>query len=246
MIPADFGWEIARKAVAGSSARRLFPCFVDPRRTQVTETPEKEPQAEALSRDTQLDHQAGAPHGPSSRRPTIVVSLLTLVLIGAAAAAYALPNLNIALPNFSSLAELRPRETASAPIPDPVVTVTLKDIQSGQQQNATALQENGVALQQNTTMLQQGAATLESFRQSFTTQQTDLKRISSQLSSLMARVDSLQNAMTPLTTSSIPQPNPRARPTSRKKTSRLPKPFGPVSVGGAPLTLTPTPGSSPG
>jgi hypothetical protein len=150
---------------------------------------------------------------------------------------------------LSSFAELFPRETASAPIPDPAVSATLKDIQSAQLQNAAALQENGAVLQQNTAMLQQGAATLDSLRQGSTTQQTNLKTISNQLSSLIARVDSLQNAATPLTTSSIPQPNARARlvRTTRKKTSRLPnKPVGPVSVGGAPLNPAPARGSGAG
>jgi len=180
--------------------------------------------------------------------PAIVVSSLVLVVIGAVAT-YALPKSSIALPNFSSFAELFPRETASAPISDPAVSATLKDIWSAQQQNAAALQEGGAVLQQNTAMLQQSAATLESLRQGFTTQQTNLKTISNQLSSLIARVDSLQNAVTPLTTSSITQPNARARlvRTSRKKTSRLPKkPVGPVSVGGAPLSPEPTPGSGAG
>lgn len=208
----------------------------------MAERPEKEPQAETPTKETQLDNQPVALNRRSSRMPVIVVSLLALVVVGAAAI-YALPNFDIALPNVSSFAELFPRETASAPIPDPVST-TLKDIQSAQQQNATALQENGAVLQQNTGMLQQDAATLESFRQGFTAQQTDLKRISNQLSSLIARVDSLQNAVTPLTTSSIPQPNARARLVgrSRKKTSRLPKPVGPVSVRGAPLSPMPSPG----
>jgi uncharacterized coiled-coil protein SlyX len=203
----------------------------------VAETPEKELQAETLSKETQLDKQAVAPNSRPSRMPAIVVSLSVLVLVGAAAAAFALPN-------FRSFARLFPRETASAP--DPVVSATLKDIQSAQQQNAAALQKNGAALQQNIAMLQQGAATLESLRQGFTTQQTDLKRISNQLSSLVARVDSLQNAMTPLTTSSIPRPNARPQLASRKKTSRLPKPFGPVSVGGAPLSPAPAPESGAG
>jgi hypothetical protein len=214
----------------------------------VAETPEKEPQAEALNKETQLDKEPVALNRRSSRMPAIVVSSLALAVIGAVAI-YALPEFNIALPNFSSFAELFPRETASVPIPDPAVSATLKDIQSAQQQNAASLQENGAVLQQNTAMLQQGAATLESIRQGFTTQQTNLKTISNQLSSLIARVDSLQNAVTPLTTSSIPQPNARARlvRTSRKKTSRLPnKPVGPVSVGGAPLNPAPTPGSGAG
>jgi hypothetical protein len=214
----------------------------------LAETPEKEPEAEALNKATQLDNEPAALNMRSSRMPAIVVSSLALVVIGAVAV-YALPKFNIALPNFSSFAELFPRETASAPISDPGVSATLKDIQSAQQQNAAALQEDGAVLQQNIAMLQQGAATLESLRQGFATQQTNLKMISNQLSSLIARVDSLQNAVTPLTTSSITQPNARARlvRTSGKKTSRLlNKPVGPVSVGGAPLSPAPTLGSGAG
>jgi hypothetical protein len=213
----------------------------------VAETPEKEPQAETLNKETQLDKEPVVLNGRSSRMWAIVVSVSALVVIGAAAK-YALPNFNIALPNFSSFAEIFPRAAASVPIPDPV-TAALKDIQSSQQKNADTLQENGTALQQNTAMLQQGAATLESLRQGFTAQQTNLKTISNQLSSLIARVDSLQNAVVPLTTSSIPQPDARARlvRTSRKKTSRLPnKPVGPVSVRGAPLNPAPAPGSGAG
>jgi hypothetical protein len=209
----------------------------------VAVTPEKEPEAETLSKETQLDQEPVALNRRSSRMPAIIVSSLALTLIGAVAI-YALPEFNIALPNFSSFAELFPRETAS-PIPDPVVNATLKDIQSVQQRNAAALQENGAALQQNAAMLQHEAAALESLRQGFTAQQTNLKAISNQLSSLILRVDSLQNALVPLTTSSIRQPNRvRLVRTSRKKTSRLPdKPVGPVSVGGAPLNLTPGSGA---
>jgi uncharacterized protein HemX len=206
----------------------------------VGETADKGPQAETPNKETPFDHQPLAPNRRSSRMTAIVVSLSALVLVGAAAA-YALPNFN----SFS-FAGLFPREAASAPIPDPAVSVALGDIQSSQQRNAAALQENGAVLRQNAATLQQDAATLESLRQSFTSQQTDLKRISNQLSSLMARVDSLQNAMTPVTTSSIPQPNARVRAASRKKTSRLPEPFGPVSVGGAPLSPAPALGSGAG
>jgi hypothetical protein len=214
----------------------------------LAETPKLEPQAETLNKETQLDKEPVALNRRSSRMAATVVSSLALAVIGAVAI-YALPEFNIALPNFSSFAELFPRDTASVPIPDPAVSATLKDIQSAQQRNAAALQENGAALQQNAAMLQQGAAALESLRQGFTTQQTNLKTISNQLSSLIARMDSLQNAVTPLTTSSIPKPNARARlvRTSRKTTSRLPnKPVGPVSVGGAPLNPASTPGSGAG
>jgi hypothetical protein len=213
----------------------------------VAETPEKEPQAETLDKETQLDKQPVVLNRRSGRMPAIVVSVSALVVIGAAAI-YALPNFSIALPNFGSFAELFPREAASAPIPDPAVTAALKDIQSSQQQYTASLQENGAVLRQNAAMLQQGAATLDSLRQNFTAQQTDLKRISNQLSSLIARVDSLQNAVTPLTTSTIPQSKARARVvrTSTKNVSRLPKPMGPVSVGGAPLSPAAAPGSGAG
>jgi hypothetical protein len=80
----------------------------------------------------------------------------------------------------------------------------------GSKTKLSCCRKNGAALQQNTAMLQQGAAALETLRQGFTAQQTTLKAVSNQLSSLFVRVDSLQNALIPLTTSSIPQPN-RAR-----------------------------------
>jgi uncharacterized coiled-coil protein SlyX len=212
----------------------------------VAETADKESQDETLNKETQLDKQPIALQRASSRVPIKVVSLSALAII-CAAAAYALPNFYSALPSFNNFAELFPREAASAPTPDTVVGATLKDIQLAQQQNAVALQENGAVLQQNAAALLQGAATLESLRLTFTAQQTDLKRISNQLSLLMTRVDSLQNG-TPLTTSSIPQPNARARfiRISPERPSRLPKPFGPVSVGGAPLGPAPPPGSGAG
>jgi len=199
----------------------------------VAETPDKETQGDKQPEATQ--------QGASSRVPAILVSLSALAVIGAAAA-NALPNFNrfslphfnrlslpnfngFSLPNFSRFAAQSPHETVSAPIPDPAVSATLRDIQLSQQQNT---------------------AVLVSLTQSSATQQADLKRISRQLSSLAAQADALQSAVTPLTTSSIPHPNPRARVlgTSRKIIPPLPKPVGPVSVGGAPLS--PAPGSGAG
>jgi len=70
------------------------------------------------------------------------------------------------------------------------------------------------------------------------------------LTLLLLLSNSVQNAMTPLTTSSIPHSNARAGVvgTSRKKIDSplLPKPVGPVSVGGAPLSPAPAPGSRAG
>jgi uncharacterized coiled-coil protein SlyX len=210
----------------------------------VTETPETDPQAEALNRE--LDKQPAAPIKRSSRMPAIVMSLVASVGIGAAAI-NAMPHFNI-VPNFSGFPELFAPETASASIPDTVVSAALKDIQSAQQQNAAALQENGAVLRQNSATLQQDAATLEILRKGFTSQQTNLQNVTNQLSKLIARMDSLQDAVAPPTTSAIPKPNTRARlvRTSRKKLSQPPKPVGPFSIGGAPLSLAPGwgPGSS--
>ena len=187
----------------------------------------------------------------SNRVPTLAVSLAALAVIGAATAnslpdfnRFALPDLshislpNFSLPNFdhfslpdfswpnfSRFAAQSPHDTVSVPIPDPVVSATLKDIQISQQQNA---------------------AVLVSLTQSSATQQADLKKISRQISSLAAQADALQNAVSPLTTSSIPHLNYRARVVRRKTIATLPKPFGPVSVGGAPLSPAPAQASGPG
>ena len=194
--------------------------------------------AETPDKETQGDKQPeAAQQGASSRVPAIVVSLSALAVIGAATAnslpnfnSFSLPNFDhFSLPNFNRFAAQphTPHKTASAPIPDPAVSATLKDIQLSQQQNA---------------------AVLVSLTQSFATQQADLKEISRQLSSLAAQADALQSAVTPLTTSSISHSNTRARVvrTSRKIASPRPKPFGPVSVGGAPLSPAPIPGSGAG
>lgn len=166
--------------------------------------------------------------------------------------------------DFSRFSPPKPKRVAALPpapvlVPDPVVRAGLRDIQSSEQQNADALQKNTDAL----TALTQSAAT----------QGADLKRITRQLALLTAQVNSLQNQAAPqplttssiggpLTTSGIPRPNPRTRVihASRKvvlppapppvplpvvsTTPALPKPAGPVSVGGAPLSPAPAPGAA--
>jgi hypothetical protein len=202
----------------------------------VTETPQTAPQAEAPN---DLDQQPAAAIERPSRLPVIMMSLATSIAIGAAAI-NTMPYFNIE-PKFGGFAGLFSSETASAPIPDPVVTAALKDIQSAQQQHAAALQENGAALQRTSATLQQDTITLEMLRQGFTSQHTELQNVSNQLSKLIARVDSLQDAVAPLTTSSIPKPHPRVRSvrTARKKPAQPPMPFGPFSIGGAPLGPAP-------
>lgn len=186
----------------------------------------------------------------SSRKSILALSVFALGL-NATAAVYTLSPSDFALPNVSSLAELLPHQKASDPIPDPVVAA-LKDIQSAQQQHVASLQENSSSLQQNTALLQQDSTTLASLRQSVTDEQVDVKKISTQItdehvdvkkmsgqiSTLIAKVDSLQNAITPEVTSSIPKGRARNRLSGvvRKRMARLPKPLGPVSIRGAPLS----------
>jgi hypothetical protein len=212
----------------------------------VTTTPETQGQTEQL--------QSAAPDKRSSRKSVLVLAVFALA-INSTAAIYTLPSFDISLPNVGRLAELLPHHKASAPVPDPVVTA-LKDIQSAQQQHVAALQENSSSLQQNTTLLLQEQTALGSLRQSITDEHVDVKKISAQiadervdvkkmsqqLSTLIAKVDALQNAVAPQITSSIPKARARNRLSEsiRKRMARQSKPAGPVSVGGAPLSVPTT------
>jgi hypothetical protein len=229
---------------------------------QVTKTSETQIQTE--SAEKQLE--SALPSKTSSRKSILALSVFALGL-NATAAVYTLSPSDFALPDFSLpnvsgyVAELLPHERASAPIPESVVAA-LKDIQSAQQQHAAALQDSGSSLQQNTALLQKDAATLDTLRLSLTDEQSDVKKISAQLSTLMAqsdvkkisaqlstliaKVDALQNAVAPEITSSIPKGRARARLSglARKRIARPLKPAGPISVGGAPLTTAPAQGWS--
>ena len=224
-----------------------------------------ETQSKAETTDRQLD--SVLPSRKPGRKSILALSVFALGL-NATAAVYTLSPSDFVLPNVSILAELLPHQKASDPIPDPVVATlkdiqsaqqqqaaalkdiqsaqqqhaaALKDIQSTQQQHAAALQENGSSLQQNTTLLQQDSTTFSSLRQSITDEQVDVKKVSVQLSTLIAKVDSLQ------ITSSIPKGRARTRLSGAayKRVGRQPKPVGPASVGGAPLTTAPAQGWSP-
>ena len=175
----------------------------------------------------------------SSRKSVLALSVCALAINGAAAVCTLpsdLPSLNV-----SSLAELLPHREASAPKPDPVATA-LKDIQSAQQQHTASLQESNQALQQNAALLQQDSMVLLSLRQSITDERVDVRKISSQLSTLIAKVDSLQNTMMSDVTSSIRRANARygLSAAMRKRMVRQSKSVGPVSVGGAPLSVPAT------
>ena len=217
----------------------------------MSKTPEAKPQIDALSDAKQLEELT--PTRKSSRKSIFALAVFALGL-NATAAVYTMSPSDFALPNASSLAALLPHQNASDPIPDPVVTA-LKDIQSAQQQHVALLQENSSSLQQNTALLQQDSTTLASLRRSITDEQVDVKKISAeitdehvdvkkmsaQISTLIAKVDSLQNAIAPELTSSIPRGRAHARLSGmvRNRMARSPKLVGPVSVGGAPLTTAP-------
>jgi septal ring factor EnvC (AmiA/AmiB activator) len=193
-------------------------------KTSETQSPTEQPESTAPSRR-------------SSRKSILALSVFALGL-NATAAVYTLSPSDFALPNVSSLAELLPHQKASDPGPDSVVAA-LKDIQSAQQQH--------------TALLQQDSITLVSLRQSVTDEQVDVKKISAQItdehvdvrkmsaqiSTLLAKVDSLRNAIAPEVTSSIPKGRAHNRLSGvlRKRMARQPKPVGPVSVGGAPLSF---------
>ena len=188
---------------------------------------------------------------PKSTTPSGRSSLALAVFavgLNATAAVYALSPSDFALPNVGILAELLPHQKASDPIQDPVIAA-LKDIRSVQQRQFASLQGNNSSLQQSTALLQEDSTTLASLRQSITDEQVDVKRISdlitdeqvdvkkisAQISTLIAKVDSLQNAITPEVTSSISTEHARNRPSGvvRKRMARHAKPVGSVSVGGA-------------
>lgn len=183
--------------------------------------------------------EASEPIKRSSRKSILALSVCALAINGSAAV-YTLPS-DFSSLNVGSLTEMLPRLEASVPKPDPVAAA-LKDIQSAQQQHTASLQENNQALQQNAAVLQQDSMVLLSLRQSITDERVDVRKISSQLSTLIAKVDSLQNAMLSDVTSSIRRANARygLSAAMRKRMVRQSKSVGPVSVGGAPLSMPAT------
>jgi hypothetical protein len=231
-----------------------------------------ETQSKTQTTDNTLD--SALPSRKPSRKSILALSVFALAINGAAAV-YTLPSFNIDLPDVSGLvAELLPHERTPAPIPEVVVAAlkdiqsaqeqqaaalknirsaqrqqaaVLRNVQSAQEQQAAALQENGSSLQQNAALLQQDSTTFGSLRQGITDEQVDVKKISVQLSTLITKVDSLQNARTPDITSSISRGRARARLSGAayKRVARQPKPVEPLSVGGVPLTTVPAQGWSP-
>ena len=178
--------------------------------------------------------------GKRSSRKSVVALAVCALAINGAAAIYTLP-FDLPSPDIGSLAALLPRQEEPAAKPDPIVAA-LKDIQSAQQQQAASLQEINSSLQQSAALRQQDSTTLLSLRQSITDERGDVKKISPQLSTLIAKIDALQNTMTSDVTSSIRRAHARygLSPAMRKRMDRQSKTIGPVSVGGAPLTAPAT------
>lgn len=213
----------------------------------MTQTSEKQSQTE--------QPESAAPTKQSSRKSILAFAVFALG-INTTAAVYTLSPSDFALPDISKLAELLPLQKASDPISDPAVAA-LKNIQAGQQQHVASLQENSFLLQQNTDLLQQGSMTLDSLRKSVVDEHADVKKISAQIadehadvkkvsaqiSTLISKVDTLQRTINPEVTSSIPTRHARnrlSRAAQKRMARQQPKPVGPISLGGAPLSLPAT------
>ena len=209
----------------------------------MSETPETQSKAKQV--------KSAAPRKPSSRKSILALSVFALGL-NAAAAVYTRSPSDFTVPDVSRLAELLPHQKASGTLTasgslsvDPVL-VALKDIQSTQQQYAIALQDHGSSLQQNTALLLQDSTSLGSLRQSITDEHADVnkisaqiedehvdvKKMSAQISTLITKVDSLQNSLAPQVTSSIPTGHAHNRSSSvvRKRMARQRKPVGSISA----------------
>jgi cell division protein FtsB len=194
---------------------------------------------------------AGRSPKPVSRSGHKTVTAFAIFALGlnAAAAVYTSSPSDFALSNVSRLAELLPHTEAPARVPQTVVAA-LTDIQSAQKQHLASLQEASSSLQQNVALLQQESSSIGLLRQSITDEHTDVKNISAEIadqhadvkkmsaliSTLITKVDSLQNASALAITSSIPRSQARARPVMHKKSARVEKPAGLISLG-APLTV---------
>jgi hypothetical protein len=117
--------------------------------------------------------------------------------------------------NYDSLAQLFAARSAAAPVAvGTEEPVTQKHLES---------------------LRRQTAETLQSIIGDMDTQKANLKNLSDQLSALTTKIDAMQTAGTP----APPQPAaPAGTPVVQRK--RLaPRPTGGISVGGAPLPLTP-------
>ena len=214
--------------------RWLAICPTHLRSKSVTNTSEEQSQTKPVSR---------------SGHKTIAALAIFALGLNAVAAVYTSSPSDFALSNVSRLAELLRHTEAPAQMPQTVVAA-LTDIQSAQKQHLASLQEASSSLQQNAALLQQESSTIGSLRQSITDERADVKNISAEIadehddvkkmsaliSTLITKVDSLQNSTLAIT-SSIPRSPTRVRLVTHKKTARVVKPAGLISLEGVPLTV---------
>lgn len=160
------------------------------------------------------------PLPPARRRRSGLYVLLALLAVGGGAASYAWLHGD----HLSALVLALDRQDEAAPAANVQELEGLSELKASQQQ----LQE-----------------TLQSIGQGMKAQQTQLKQMSDQLADLAAEVEALKTASPP-----APVPPPVAaiatpvRPVAvaARRSSVKPKPSkpaGPVSLGGAPLVMTP-------
>jgi uncharacterized coiled-coil protein SlyX len=143
-----------------------------------------------------------------------VLGFTTVLVVFAVAAAYIFLNYD----RVAEIASAAPSATMPSPVGSPD-TMPLQDIMSLQEQMAESM---------------------EATRRDLATQQSDLKKLSDQVSALAARIDGLQNSARP------PAPPDPVRPAAiaaqrKPAVPKPPKPTGAISVGGAPLPAAPQP-----
>jgi cell division protein FtsB len=215
---------------------------------RVTNTSEEQSQ-------TNLAGKRPEPNGKSGRKTISALAIFALGL-NAAAAVYTSSPSDFVWPDVSRLAQLLPHTEASPQVPQSVVAA-LDDIQFAQKQHLASLQETSSSLQQNSDLLREESSTIGLLRQSITDEQADVKNISAEIadehadvkkmsaliSTLITKVDSLQNSSAPAVTSSIPKGQARARLVTHKRSVRAVRPAGMISFGEVPLTVA-SPGFS--
>jgi septal ring factor EnvC (AmiA/AmiB activator) len=207
----------------------------------VTNTSEEQSQTNVAGKSAKPDSKSG--------HKTIAALAIFALSLNAVAAVYTSPS-DFAWRNINRLAELLTHREAPAQVPQTVVAA-LTDIQSAQKQHLASLQEAGSSLQQNVALLQQQSSTIVSLRQSITDEHADVKNISAQIadehgdvkkmsaliSTLITKVDSLQNSNALAITSSIRKSQTHVRFIAHRKLVRVAKPAGLISLEGAPLTV---------
>jgi hypothetical protein len=224
-----------------ATPRRLAICSTHLRSKSVTITSEEQSQTNVGGKSLKPDSRSG--------HKTIAALAIFALSLNAVAAVYTSSPSDFVLANVSRLAELLPHTGAPAQVPQ-TVAAALTDIQSAQKQHLASLQEAGSSLRQNAALLQQESSTIGSLRQSITDEHADVKNISAQIadehvdvkkmsaliSTLITKVDSLQNSNALAITSSVPKGQARARFVTHKKSARVIKPTELISLDGVPLT----------